>query len=89
MIVKKSEPLDPDAATTIVVNNTPHPDKFRGPDQLLKDLGIIGDIEAEAHKAGIIKDLAPLGFTIDAGDIKSGPAVNVGDCTASVLDNAK
>ena len=40
------------------MNDTPHPKKFRGPDQLLKDLGIIGDIEVEVHKAGIIKDLA-------------------------------
>jgi hypothetical protein len=88
-MVEKSETLDPDECTDIVVNDTPHPDKFRGPDQLLKDLGIIGDIEVEVHKAGIIKDLAKLGFSIDASDISSGPAVNVGDCTASVLDNAE
>jgi hypothetical protein len=88
-MVTKAEPLDPGTCTNIVVNDTPHPDKFRGPDQLLKDLGIIGDTEAEVHKSGIIKDVTDLGFSIDASDISSGPAVNVGDCTASVLDNAK
>jgi hypothetical protein len=87
-MVQKNETLDPHACTKAVVNNTPHPDKFRGPDQLLKDLGILGDFEVEVHKAGIIKDIAALGFSIDGSDISSGPAVNVGDCSASVLGNA-
>jgi len=88
MLEKKKE-LDPDTCQDIVVDETPKPGKFRGPDQLLKDLGIIGDIEAEVHKAGIIKKLDGIGFAIEATDISSGPAINVGDCTASVLAHAK
>ena len=84
----KLDQLDPDSCTEIVVNNTPHPAKFRGPDQLLKDLGIVADIEAGVHKAGIIRELEKLGISIDESDILSGPAVKVGDCTASVLDSA-
>ncbi|HTR39292.1 MAG TPA: hypothetical protein VMH80_25625 [Bryobacteraceae bacterium] len=88
-MLEKSEALTPDLCTTIVVETTPHPNKFHGPDQLLKDLGITGDPEVEVHKAGIIQELANLGHTIDAADISSGPAVEVGDCSFSVFSNAK
>ncbi len=86
--MEKTQVLTPDICTTIVVQTTPHPNKFHGPDQLLKDLGILGSPEAEIHKAGIIRELAKLGHAIDASDISSGPAVEVGDCSASVLANA-
>lgn len=82
------EQLDPDACSEIVVENTPKPGRYRGPDQFLLDLGILGDNEAEVHRAGIIQDLTRLGAQIDGKKISSGPAVTVGDCTASVLDNA-
>ena len=83
-----AEELGVQASIKIVVNNTPDPNSYRGPDQLLKDLGVIGDNETETHKAGIIKDVEARGLTIDASDITSGPAVNVGDCAASVIANA-
>jgi len=88
-MLEKSEALTPDLCTTIVVETTPHPNKFHGPDQLLKDLGITGDPAAQVHKAGIISELAKIGHTIDAADISTGPAVEVGDCSFSVLSNAK
>ena len=72
----------------IVVKNTPFPDQFKDPDQLLKDLGVFGDAEAEVHRAGIVRDVQALGYTIDPGDIDSGPAVAVADCRDSVHDNA-
>jgi len=87
-MAENAQPLDPDTCTEIVVNHTPFPDKSRGPDQLLKDLGILGDTEVELHKGGIIRDLRDRGLHIDGSDISSGPAVSVGDCAASVCANA-
>jgi hypothetical protein len=80
--------LDPDITQSIVVNATVFPRRFRGPEQLLRELGVVGDIETEAHKSSIIDALDRVGLTIDAADINSGPTVSVGDCTASVVDNA-
>jgi hypothetical protein len=80
--------LTPQDAQDIVVNNTPRPDKFNGPDQLLKDLGILGDPQVVGHKAGIISDLSDRGLSIDRNTIKSGPGVAVADSRDSVLDNA-
>jgi hypothetical protein len=80
--------LTPQEAQDIVVTNTPRPNKFSGPDQLLKDLGILGDAEVTAHKAGIVADVAKKGLTIDENDIQSGPGIDVATCRDSVLDNA-
>jgi len=82
------EDLDIEKCTDIVVDATPHPDGFKDPDQLLKELGILGDNEVEVHKAAIIAALAKRQFSIDATEITSGPAIPVGDCAHSVLDNA-
>jgi hypothetical protein len=79
--------LDPDTCTAIVVANTPRPANFRGPDQLLRDLGV-NDGNVDIHKSGIIQALSQIGFGIDASDISSGPSVSVGDCSQSVHDNA-
>ena len=80
--------LDIETCTDIVVAATPHRDRFKDPDQLLKTLGILGDNEVEVHKAAIIAALAKLNFGIDTTDISSGPATAVGDCAQSVLANA-
>lgn len=80
--------LDSETCAEIVVNNTPKPERYRGTQQPLRDLGVVGLDEVETHHAGIIADLDRLGFHIDAGDITSGPTVNVGDCAASVMGNA-
>jgi hypothetical protein len=81
--------LDPDTCTEIVVDHTPKPGNFRGADQLLRELGIMGPDEVEAHQAAIIADVAQRGFTIDATDISSGPSISIGTCSQSVHDNAQ
>ena len=75
-------------AQAIVVANTPHPENFNGPDQPLKDLGILGGPEVTAHKAGIKRDVEAKGLSIDEADIQSGPAIDVADSRDSVVDNA-
>jgi hypothetical protein len=83
-------PIPSAVCQAIVVNRTPFKDRFKGdPDQLLKDLGIFGDNEVQVHRAGIVQDVEALGFSIDPGDIDSGPAVSVADCRDSVHDNAQ
>jgi len=76
-------------AQLIVVAATPHSEKFDGPDQLLKELGILGDAEVTAHKAGIKIAVKAKGLDIDENDIQSGPGVDVADCRDSVVINAK
>jgi hypothetical protein len=81
--------LTPQDAQDIVVNNTPRQKKFTGPDQLLKDLGILGDKQVSGHKAGIVADVQARQMTIDENDITSGPGVDVATCRDSVLNHAQ
>jgi hypothetical protein len=76
-------------AQDIVVNNTPRPNNFNGPNQLLKDLGILGPNQVTGHKAGIVSDLQARNMTIDPNDITSGPGVDVATCRDSVYNNAQ
>jgi len=78
-----------DEAQDIVVNNTPFPEAFTGPDQQLQELGVIGPNETSDHKTGIIKDLKKKHLSIDANDITSGPGIAVRTCRDSVITNAK
>ena len=72
----------------IVVRNTPQPENFADPNQLLAELGVQGPREAGAHRAGIVEDVKSLEHTIDAADIQSGPGVSVAICRNSVHNNA-
>jgi hypothetical protein len=80
--------LTPQEAQDIVVNNTPRPGNFKGPDQLLNQLGIFGPKEVTGHKAGIVADVAKKRMVIDPISIISGPGVDVATCRDSVLANA-
>lgn len=82
------EDLTPAEAQHIVVDNTPFPHNFSGPDQLLKELGILGDKQVAGHKAGIVTDIQARNMTIDENDITSGPGVSVAACRDSVFNNA-
>lgn len=82
-------PISSDEAQDIVVNNTPFPEAFNGPDQQLQELGVIGPTETSDHKTGIIKDLKKKHLSIDANDITSGPGIAVRTCRDSVIRNAK
>lgn len=81
-------PLDPATVQRIVVEATPEPDRFSGPDQPLLQLGVIDDTQASLHRARIQGRLGEIGWHIKRVDIGSGPTVSVGDCTDSVLDHA-
>ena len=88
MAVTEARPLTLEQAQNITVDATPRgKNAFTGPDQLLKDLGVIGDAETNAHKDAIIQRL-PAGVSLDKGAIKSGPAVSVAVCRNSVFTNA-
>jgi hypothetical protein len=73
----------------IVVQATPSPDDFTGPEQVLAEMGVIDSDQAGFHRDGITKALKARQFKIDPRTIKSGPAVTVSDCSASVESNAQ
>lgn len=83
-----NEGLTSPEAQHIVVDNTPLPHNFNGPDQLLHELGIFSDKQVPGHKAGIIRDLRKKKLTIDEAAITSGPGISVAICRDSVLRNA-
>jgi hypothetical protein len=81
-------PLTPELCQDIVVRNTPRPSNFNAPDQALGELGVIDAEQTKFHKERIRSDLERIQYKINKGEITSGPAVSVSDCSASVQDNA-
>jgi hypothetical protein len=81
-------PLTSELCQAITVRNTPQPGDFTGPTQTLDKLGVIDDMQAKAHKAGIQQDLNNIGWHIQQADIQSGPAKTVRDCSDSIENNA-
>ena len=80
--------LTPELCQTIVVRNAPKPKNFTKPQQTLGELGVIDAEQAKFHKRNIRDDLKRIQYKIDANSIKSGAAVSVSDCSASVQNNA-
>ena len=80
--------LTPELCQTIVVRNAPKPKNFKKPQQALAELGVIDAEQAKFHKKYIQDDLKRIQYKIDVNSIKSGAAVSVSDCSASVQNNA-
>ena len=80
--------LTPEFCQDVCVRNTPNPDQFDDPDQILKDLGVIDGNTTRAHKAGVQDDLRSSGWQIKQDDIKSSPTTKVADCRDSLLERA-
>lgn len=81
--------LTPQFCQNVVVRNTPKPQLFKDPSQVLGELGVIDSLQVKFHKAAIKSDLQKNQYSIDVDDISSGAAVAVSDCSASVQNNAK
>ena len=80
--------LTPDLCQDIVVRATPFPDRSTTRAQDLFDLGVVDGGAAQKHKTKIQSALRAIHYQIAQGDIQSGPGVNVGDSSDSVLGNA-
>ena len=81
-------PLTPELCQAIVVRNTPKPKNFKKPEQALGELGVVDAEQTKFHKKDIRDDLKRIRYKIDTNNIKSGAAVSVSDCSASVQNNA-
>lgn len=72
----------------IVIQSSFNPERFKELTQQLRELGVIDDKRARAHKDRIRKRLTQSGFDIDRDKVSSGPAVQVDECADSVFNNA-
>jgi hypothetical protein len=72
----------------LVVQASFNPERFHDLTQQLRELGVIDDKRAKAHKDRIRKRLIQSGFDIDPDEISSGPVVTVDRCADSVFNNA-
>ena len=76
--------------TEVIANTDFGTGAFNGDEgQPLKELGVADEGRARAHRLNVSLAMHRHGFRIDEGDVKSGPAVTVGESTDSVKDNAK
>jgi hypothetical protein len=82
-------PLTPALCQGVVVAATPNPGKFKTPSQQLVALGVVDDVRARVHRAGIQTRMAAIGYGVDTRLIDSGPAVTVAQSRNSVFANAQ
>jgi hypothetical protein len=80
--------LTPELAQTVVVRATPNPGRFNGPDQPMRELGVVDADDAELHRGRIQVALNKLGWQIRRVEIKAGPDVTSAQCAEAVLNYA-
>lgn len=72
----------------VAIQGSFNPERFNDLTQQLRELGVIDDKRAKAHKDRIRRRLIQSGFDIDPDKISSGPVITVDDCADSVFNNA-